>query len=319
VVNESAGHDALAPAGPQAAGLAELSWTLLGGAAVIFVIVMALLALALWRRRPALSEARARALVLGGGVVIPAVVLVALVAGSVAVGRTTAAAPPADALWIEVTGWRWWWEVRYPHAPGAVTANEIHVPVGRPVALRLVSRDVIHSFWVPTLQGKMDLIPGIVNTAWFTAERPGTYRGLCAEFCGVQHAKMAFLVVAQPPAQFAAWLAQQQRAAPAPAEGPARRGREVFRLACRECHVVRGMPEPAPGESRIAVEPRPAPDLTHLASRRTLAAATWPNTRGHLGGWILDPQAAKPGSLMPPTLLPPDELHALLAYLESLE
>jgi cytochrome c oxidase subunit 2 len=189
------------------------------------------------------------------------------------------------------------------------TANEIHVPVGRPVAIDLKSRDVIHSFWVPNLHGKMDAIPGRVTNTWLQADSPGVWRGQCAEFCGLQHAHMALTVVAHPAHEFEQWLSAQREPATQPTEEIALRGQQVFLSGpCMMCHTIRG----TPALSAFG------PDLTHVASRRTLAAGTIPNTRGHLAGWILDPQVIKPGTRMPPTALGSEDLQALLAYLERL-
>jgi cytochrome c oxidase subunit 2 len=244
-----------------------------------------------------------------GGAVLPALVITAVWLLTVrSLGVLAGPTAPA-ALRIDVIGHDWWWEVRYPHH-GFTTANEIHIPVGQPVQLVLTSTDVIHSFWVPQLQGKMDLTPGRVTTLWLRADSPGEYRGQCAEFCGVQHAKMAFLVIAQPPDQFDAWLDRQRQPASAPAAPLARQGEAVFlRSNCIECHTIAG----------TSATGARGPNLTHLASRRTLAAGTLANNRGNLGGWIVDPQALKPGNHMPPSRLSPADLHALLAYLESLE
>jgi cytochrome c oxidase subunit 2 len=230
---------------------------------------------------------------------------------------------PPD-LTIEVIGWQWWWEVHYFDPEGRQlfeTANEIHVPVGKRVRVRLKAADVIHSFWVPQLAGKLDMIPGRTNQFWIQADRPGVYRGQCAEYCAGPHALMAFLVIAEPEEEFRAWMARQ--AEPAAAHGQTeaggghehegdilRRGREVFLTsACVACHAVRGTP--AVGNI--------GPDLTHVASRRTLAAVTIPNTKGHLGGWITSPQEIKPGSKMPAVPLSPEEFHAVLHYLQSLK
>ncbi|HET6763614.1 MAG TPA: cytochrome c oxidase subunit II [Longimicrobiaceae bacterium] len=217
-----------------------------------------------------------------------------------------------DPLRITLVGHQWWWEVQYHDSVPArqmTTANEIHIPVGRPVLLTLQSRDVIHSFWVPRLHGKRDLIPGYVNRIWLRADRPGTFRGQCAEFCGQQHAKMALWVVAEPPARYAAWYAAQLRPAEAPADSTRAAGQKAFLGgACVMCHSIRGTPSGG----------RNGPDLTHLGSRRTLAAGTLPNTPGHLAGWVADPQSVKPGTQMPPSQLRPDELRALVAYLEGL-
>lgn len=340
-------QSALAPASDQAGGIALLWWVMLIVSTLVFLAVMAVLGVGLWRARGAKgSELTARAsrnLVLVAGVAVPLVVLIALVGGSLFLGKDISTAPPA-ALRIEVTGWRWWWEVRYLDADGSVvatTANEIHIPVDRPVEFLLRSEDVIHSFWVPSLHGKTDLTPGRVNSSWLTARKPGVYRGQCAEFCGTQHALMGFLVIVQPEADFERWLAHQSAPAAAATDPVLARGEAAFiESGCADCHVVRGVTPPqlaaAPkatkknspfaGTSieRYALAARldrsvPAPDLTHFGSRQTLAAAARPNTRGHLGGWIADPQGIKPGALMPPTLLQPDELTSLIGWLQSLK
>jgi cytochrome c oxidase subunit 2 len=218
--------------------------------------------------------------------------------------RLTASAPPS--LTIEVVGRRWWWEVRYP-AHGVVTANEIHVPSGADVELQLTADDVIHSFWVPVLHGKRDLIPNRVTRLRFRAA-VGVHRGQCAEYCGIQHAGMGVRVVAEPPEAFAAWLAREQAPA-SPAAGETRRaGERVFLVWCVACHAVRGTP--AAG--------RVGPDLTHVASRRTLAAGVVPNSEASLAAWIADPQVLKPGTLMPTLPLDPDAVRALAAYLAGL-
>jgi cytochrome c oxidase subunit 2 len=188
------------------------------------------------------------------------------------------------------------------------TANELHIPAGQRVRLRLTSRDVIHSFWVPALQGKMDMIPGRTTETWLRAERPGLHRGQCAEYCGHQHARMALWVVVDSPDGFAAWLAQERRPAAEPLDAEAQRGRAVFQAqACAGCHAIRGATVGVGG-----------PDLTHVANRRTLAAGTLDNVPGNLAGWIADPQAHKPGNLMPRVPLRAPDLHALVAYLGTL-
>lgn len=329
-------QSALSPAGPQAAGAALLWWVMLTVAIVIFVAVMAVLGVGLWQARKGdrrLTGRTSRYLVIGAGVAIPLLVLIVLVAGSLLTGRNLAT-PPAGGITVEVVGWRWWWEIRYLDAQGeliATTANELHVPVDTPVRLRLRTADVIHSFWVPNLSGKTDLVPGVINTSWFQAERAGIYRGQCAEFCGSQHALMGFLVVAEPPDRFEQWLALQRQPARPPQSEVARLGRQVYRARCASCHIVRetdrdawvAIPPlrqvaPAAADAVAGSGPIAAPDLTHFGSRRTIAAAVRPNTRGHLGGWISDPQRIKPGTLMPRTLLSPSELQALVVYLEGL-
>ncbi|HLU83462.1 MAG TPA: c-type cytochrome, partial [Trueperaceae bacterium] len=211
-------------------------------------------------------------------------------------------------LTIEVIGHQWWWEVRYPES-GVVTANEVVIPVGETVRLELSSVDVIHSFWVPVLNGKMDLIPGQTTSLPLEASLAGEYFGFCAEFCGVQHARMNLLVVAQERSDFDAWLATQQLAAPPPNDATTLAGQQVFLgSACVYCHTVRG----------TNASGKLGPDLTHLASRRLLGAGALPNTRGNLAGWIVNSQTTKPGNRMPPMYLGGSELQSLLAYLETL-
>ncbi len=288
---------------------------------------MLLLAIGLWRRRrrsdghadaampPVVASNQPGALpgrplnwVIGGGIIFPAIVIALTYGLTLAAMRAQASAGPGE-LVIEVIGHQWWWEVRYPNDQ-IITANEIRIPAGQPVTLRLTSNDVIHSFWVPELNGKLDLNPQQTNTLVIEADQPGEYRGQCAEFCGVQHAKMALLVIAEAPAAFQAWVSAQQQDAPIPADEQAEYGQQVLLgSACVYCHTIRGT-------NATGVL---GPDLTHLASRRMLAAATIPNTRGHLAGWLIDPQSIKPGNKMPPTDLAADELQAILVYLESLE
>lgn len=214
---------------------------------------------------------------------------------------------------ISITGNQWWWAVKYVSPDPQkifVTANEIHIPVGRPVMISGTSYDVIHSFWAPNLQGKMDLIPSRVNTQVIEADYPGRYRGQCAEFCGMQHAHMALWVVAEPEAGFEKWMNDQLQPAAAPSNPDELRGQQVFlNNACVLCHAIRGT---TAGAST-------GPDLTHLASRSTIAAGTLPNTKGNLGGWISDPQRIKPGNHMATAPVPADDLQALLDYLESLK
>jgi cytochrome c oxidase subunit 2 len=223
------------------------------------------------------------------------------------------AGPPANpALVLDITARQWWWDVHYggaQPADGFETANEIHIPVGRPVLLRLHAADVIHSFWVPKLTGKTDVIPGQTNQSWMQTDEPGRYLGQCSEFCGYQHAHMQFEVIAQSPAEFAAWQTAQRQPASQPAAADAARGLEVVQFRCALCHAIRGT-------SAGAVS---APDLTHLMSRRTLAAGTLPNTSGNLVSWIQNPQDAKPESLMPNQYLSAQQLKDVLAYLETLQ
>ena len=214
-------------------------------------------------------------------------------------------------LTLQVTGAQWWWSVRYMSQETArifATANELHIPVGAPVRIELTSHDVIHSFWIPQLGGKMDVIPGQTNVMWLQADHPGVYRGQCGEFCGEQHAHMSMYVVADSPQDFLSWTRAQLKEAPQPRTEQARQGEEAFLAHCAACHAVRGTP--AGGIL--------GPDLTHLMSRRTIAAGLLPNTRGNLAAWVADSQALKPGSRMPKLALSGPDLSAIVTYLETL-
>jgi cytochrome c oxidase subunit II len=285
--------------------------------AIVFVLVVAALVWATFRRRRGEertdeSDRSMRTPVIVATAATTIILFVFLML-DLSVGRAITSNPGPEALQVRVTGHQWWWEVQYRDSlpqNWATTANEIHIPVGRPVVFELRSTDVIHSLWPPNLNGKRDLIPGNENSIWFQADSPGVYRGQCAEFCGHQHAKMGFLIVADPPDSFRTWLARQRDTAMTPTDTVALRGQEVFlSSSCVMCHTISG----TPAGSRIG------PDLTHLASRRTIAAGTLPNTRGNLAGWIVNPQAIKPGVRMPATSLDSDDLQALLTYLESLK
>ena len=307
---------AIHPQGPAAERIADLWWILLAVGGVVFVLVMVLLLVALLRRSrgddppaAALANPGGGRFIVLGGIVMPVLVLTGVLALTVNTLLALAAPAQSDDTVVEVIGHQYWWEVRYP-GQEVVTANELHIPAGVPVRLRLTAHDVIHSFWVPELHGKLDMIPNQTNTFWLQADQPGIYRGLCAEFCGVQHAKMTFLVVAQPEAEYRAWLQQQQAPAAIPDEPLAQRGLEVFLGAgCAHCHTVRGT------DATGAL----GPDLTHLAARRTLAAGILPNEQENLANWIVDPQHSKPGNLMPPTPLADEDLQSLLAYLATLQ
>jgi cytochrome c oxidase subunit 2 len=302
----------LDPHGAQAAPIAGLGWIMFGLSAVVFVVVMGFLLAAVLRARRRgeaegeMGEANTRPILIGTALTA-AIMIVLAGLGFWTLGGL--ASSNAAAMTVEVNGHQYWWEVRYP-GQEIVTANEIHIPVGQPVAIRLMSDDVIHSFWVPELAGKLDLIPGRANELRIEASVPGVYLGECAEFCGIQHALMRFRVVAESPDAFAAWVAHEsQNAAVSPPDSLVERGEEVFLgSACVYCHAVRG----------TAAASDFGPDLTHLASRKTLAAGVLDNNAGNLAAWIVDPQAIKPGNLMPGFNYDADELQALLAYLESL-
>lgn len=316
----------LAPASEQGLVLGEVAWVLVIGAAVVFAITMGLLALSLKKRRLAVPVAW---WVIGGGMVFPVVVLSALLVYSTARTAGLDRPPTADPLVISVTGHLWWWEMRYRDpATGRpiALANELRVPLGRPVQLGLSSADVIHSVWVPALGGKMDTVPGRVNRLVFTPHKVGTYRGVCAEYCGQQHARMALHVVVMPPDEFDVWLAAQARPAreASAATDPTlsallRRGRQAFAdQGCAACHTIRGHHDPAPDAVPGATPPL-GPDLTHLASRLTLGAGVLPMQPGAIAHWLTDIQMLKPGARMPSMQhLDADTLRALSTYLEHL-
>jgi cytochrome c oxidase subunit 2 len=303
----------LAPRGIAAQHLATLGWVLIVISVIVLVLVMLALLIPLGRDRPqsagagALYNAREHTFVLVVGAAIPALILLGVYLFSMKdIGLWEFGShSTAD---VEVIGHRWWWEVRYPRL-GIHTANEIYVPAGTRVTIALSSADVIHSFWVPQLHGKLDLIPGRVNRFWIEADSAGEYRGECAEFCGAQHAHMDFTVVALPRDDFSRWAAAQQKPAAAPVDSTARAGQHVFSAAgCAACHTVAGS----------GAAGRVGPDLTHFASRLTIAGGMMPNTRGYLSGWVVGAQTLKPGALMPDIPLSGGELQAVLAYVEGL-
>lgn len=308
----------LRPASMDAERIVRLWWFLFAVGAVVFVVLALLLSLSLSARRERRDEPKQDDTKLhygiGLGVAATLVLLVAIFLATLSASRPDASNEDA-VMTIRVTGHMWWWQVEYLDPDPRLafeTANELRIPVGRPVLLELVAADVIHSFWVPRLAGKLDMIPGRTNELLIRASEPGRFRGQCAEFCGLQHAKMGFYVVAEEPEAFESWLSEQRRPAAPPAEEITRRGRDVFVDACQRCHIIRGVAE---AEELEEV----GPDLTHLATRLTLAAATLPNRKGHLGGWVANPQAIKPGNKMPNVPLMPRDFQSLLEYLQTLE
>jgi cytochrome c oxidase subunit 2 len=307
-------------AGPAAVPLTQLAWGL-GGLSVAVVVVIALaLAGAIWRRRAAPGvlgdlesvENPGRGLAwIYVGLAISVPILAACTVWILLVLGQVLHPPRPAALTLQVTAHQWWWEVRYPAqdgGPAFTTANEIHIPAGQPVRIELSSTDVIHSFWTPKLAGKMDVIPGVTNVTWIQAASPGRYRGQCAEYCGLQHARMAFYVIADSPADFAAWRARQVASPPVPMGPDVIAGQAVFAARCASCHTIAGTPS-----GGIV-----GPDLSHLASRATLAAATIPNDAQHLAAWIADPEAIKPGVLMPRVPLSATGRAHVVSYLQSL-
>jgi cytochrome c oxidase subunit 2 len=307
-------QSALSPRGAQAEDVAVLAWVLFGLAALVLLIVIAAAYFAM-RGPPAIRRPLGgRRAVYIGGIAFPAIVLTALLGYGVSQMRAsieTLADPPA--VRIEVVGEQWWWRTAYlaPEGGRIPGANEIRLPVGRDVELTLLSADVIHSFWVPTLAGKVDMIPGRTNRLRLRADRAGVYRGQCAEYCGGPHALMALDVIALPEPEYDAWLAAQAAPANEASTGAEADGKALFLAAgCAACHAIRG----------IGAEGTVGPDLTHLGSRRSLAAATLPLTQENIARFIADGQHIKPNNRMPPFRIFSDaELQALAAYLAGLK
>jgi cytochrome c oxidase subunit II len=329
----SQSQSALHPAGTGAGRIAGLWWLYFWVCAVVFVLVMFVLFVPFLRRRgqrpddapiinPDPARERAMTGVVWAAVFVTTVTLFVLMIGDFVTGRAihSLGRGRTPAITIRLTGHQWWWEVQYtdwaaqygePYpSNGVTTANELHVPVGQPVKVELVSHDVIHSFWVPNLGGKKDLIPGHPATTVVRADRAGTFYGQCAEFCGLQHGNMRLMVVAEEPNAFRAWLDAQRQPAPQPSNDVQKRGQRVFMAStCATCHQIQG----------TNAGGRFGPDLTHVAGRGILAAGAVPNTRGHRAGWIVDPQRLKPGCRMPQNNLRPEDLNALLEYIDTLK
>jgi cytochrome c oxidase subunit II len=309
VVLLAAGQNVLHPHSHAEHEISVLWWVMFVGSCIGLMLIAFLLLLGWLRRNQptlpfGLGERAATGLVIGLGIALPIALLSALFFWSdVFVIRSTAApSPRSTALTVRVVGHQWWWEIRYPGTP-AVTANELHIPVDTRVQVLGTTDDVIHSIWLPELNRKVDVVPGRVNRLLLDANRPGIYQGECSEFCGLQHAHMLLYAFVQPRAQFQAWLRHESQAA-------AGNGAQIFFSAgCGNCHQIRG----------TSAAGRVGPDLTHVASRMTLAAGTIPNDRAHLEQWIADPQHVKPGNKMPQLHLSQQELTALTSYLESLK
>ena len=315
-------QDVLNAAGIQAAYVENLWWLMFWICASAFVATMIALAVALARARRAERADESRVSPEGerrvtrwvsGALAVVAVLLGVMFFASIFTDRALARLPLEDAVHIELTGYQWWWEAKYDDPTPSnmfTTANELHIPVGRPVMLTLQASDVIHSRWVPNLAGKKDLIPGRTSTLALRADAPGVYRAQCAEFCGWQHANMALLVIAEAPADFQKWVDAQRTPAPDPSDDAQRHGRDVFEKGtCAMCHAIKG----------TSANATRGPDLTHVASRRTLAAGMIPNTREHRAAWVGNAPAIKPGTNMPPQPLPAGDFDALLAYLGTLQ
>jgi cytochrome c oxidase subunit 2 len=307
------------PAGPQARHIEGLSWFLIWTTTAVMLAVLGLFTWAIYRgmRRARRAEPegtldRTLTRMIVTALSLTVVVLCVILVESQQTGRAIAALATPNPIAITVNGHQFWWEVRYetdPPADRVVTANELIIPVGRAVVLRLESSDVVHSFWVPMLHGKRDLIPGRRSELWIQADRPGVFQGQCAEFCGRQHAHMAFTVTALEPTAFDQWLDHQRQPAPPPSEAAPARGQRIFLEGrCSACHTVSG----------TSARGQVGPDLTHIGSRPTIGAGTLPNSPQRLARWIEDPHRDKAGVRMPSTPLPAPDLADLVAYLGSL-
>jgi cytochrome c oxidase subunit 2 len=317
-------HSALHPAAVQGRAIEWLYWVIFWICLSVFVLMMATLTRASVRTYagtqreplPVMEDEagdRRASWVIGSVIGITTLTLFVVLILSIITGKKVQGVESQNGVTIQVKGHQWWWEVIYPNSQAdqtVTTANEIHVPTGERVVIVTSSQDVIHSFWAPNITGKRDLIPGYSTAFSFQIDTPGIYHGQCAEFCGLQHAHMAFSIIAEPPDEFLAWQQQQLASAKEPSDEATTRGRQVFLThSCVMCHTISG----TEAGSRVG------PDLTHIASRHTIAAGTLPNNSGALGGWILDPQRIKPGTLMPPNALNGDELQDLISYLQSLQ
>ncbi|MBA4142598.1 MAG: cytochrome c oxidase subunit II [Nitrosospira sp.] len=303
-------QSALDPKGVAARAIYEAWWVMFLGSLVILSLVMAMALYALLKNPDHRWRIGSSTLIIGGGVALPVITITALLTYGVQLGdRLTS--PPGDALKIEVTGKQWWWEVRYPDKESVVTANEILIPAGRAVQVELTTEDVIHSFWVPNLAGKKDLIPGKVNKLLLQADEPGVFRGQCAEFCGSQHARMAFFVIAKTPEEFERWQMLQRQVSRLPVNPVLARGRDAFLSAsCGECHTIRG----------TSARGTRGPDLTHVGSRRTIGAGMLETSADNIGIWIVDNQRIKFNDRIPAyPKLDRDTVREIATYLESLQ
>lgn len=306
-------QSALDPAGRAAEQIARLFWKMAAGAALVWLAMAALAAYAIRGARTADEGRLAKLLIIGGGAIVPTAILAALLVYGLAVMPDLLAHAPEGSLKIEVTGEQWWWRVRYRPLDGTevVLANEIRLPLGEVVEFHLKSSDVIHSFWIPALGGKMDMIPGRTTRLVLEATRAGVFRGVCAEYCGTAHALMAFSVVVMAKEEFHRWLDAQRLPAAEPAEIVTMQGRDGFlRNGCSACHTVRG----------TSADGLVGPDLTHVGSRLSIGAGILANDPEAFQRWIHGPDTLKPGVQMPHFgMLPPEDLRAIAAYLESLK
>lgn len=314
----------LNPVGPAAAHIEHTFALIFWITGTVYFLTLAVLVYFVWRRRYTLNALpeprpttdendRFATRAVAAAMALTVVLLFVMLISSFITSRRLGNMNARQALTVDVYGHQWWWEVQYPNEAEpyrmVTTANEIHVPVGTPIRIHGTSRDVIHSFWAPNIQGKRDLMPGYNTDVLMQVDKVGRWRGQCAEYCGLQHAHMAFYMVAEPQKDFDNWMTAQALSSVAPTNAQTAHGQQVFLThSCVLCHTIRG----TTAGSHVG------PDLTHLASRSTIAAGMLPNTVGNLGGWILNAQALKPGSRMPPNQISGPDLQDLLAYLETL-
>jgi cytochrome c oxidase subunit II len=318
-------QNALDSAGIQAGRLESLWWIFFWVTAAVYAIVMAILIAAVLRRRradenttpetkPDPGREQSTANVVKIAVALTLLTMFTLMVLSFRTGRAISTlSGETSPIEIQITGNQWWWDVEYRDPIPSMnirTANELHLPVGRPVKLTLQSLDVIHSFWIPNMHGKMDLIPGYKTTFYFRPDEVGTYFGQCAEFCGYQHAKMRLVLFVESREDYEKWAAAQRTVPLSPAEPVAQRGQQLFlQSVCTQCHTVLG----------TSANARVGPDLTHVASRHFIASASLRNVREHLSTWITDPQRIKPGVRMPMNRYSEEDLNALVTYIENLK
>src|SRR4051812_7363557 len=304
----------LSPHSPEARSIASTWWLMFALALAVYIVVAALIGIAILRRAPNVDDQRRRRFenrfIFVGGLVIPIVILGITAVATVVVANdlSPASAAAEPQVRITVIGEQWWWRIDYPNE-GVVTANEIHVPVGRAVDITLVSGNVIHSLWVPELNGKADLIPGQVNHLRFTATKTGRFDGRCAEFCGIQHARMEFVVFVDSAQDYAKWVADNRAPTPDPTDAAAQRGQQLLvNSSCAGCHKISG----------TAAQGELGPDLTHIASRKTLGAGTVDNTPDGLAKWLDDTQSLKKGAHMPEVDLTAEQISDLVEYMKTL-
>ncbi len=306
-------QSALDPAGRAAEQIARLFWKMAAGTVLVWLAMAGLTIYAMHGPKTAKEGRLAKLLIIGGGAIVPTAILAALLVYGLSMMPSLLARAPEGRLKIDVIGEQWWWRVRYrlPNGSEVVLANEIRLPLGEIVEFQLESSDVIHSFWIPALGGKMDMIPGRTTRLSLEATRPGIFRGVCAEYCGTAHALMAFSVVVMPKEEFERWLDAQSSAAPEPVEPLAMQGRDAFLIhGCSACHTIRG----------TSADGVVGPDLTHVGSRLSIGAGILANEPKTIRRWIEDTDKLKPGVQMPHFgMLPPEELRAIAAYLKSLE